>query len=36
VEAVDAEAQNAAVKYLRKAYGCEITTVNELMKKKWT
>jgi len=36
VEAVDTPTQNAALKYLRKAYGCEITTTNELMKKKWT
>jgi len=36
VEAADAPTQNAAIKYLRKAYGCEITTSNELMKKQWT
>jgi len=34
VEAADAPTQNAAIKFLRKAYGAEITTVNELMKKK--
>ena len=36
VEAVDALTQNAALKFLKKAYGCEFTSVNELMKKKWT
>ncbi|MBI5229445.1 cysteine hydrolase [Candidatus Micrarchaeota archaeon] len=36
VEAVDAPTQEAAMKYLRKAYRPEITTSNELMKKKWT
>jgi len=36
VEAVDTPTQDAAIKYLRKAYGCEITTSTELMKKKWT
>jgi len=36
VEAVDASTQNAAIKFLRKAYGCEVTTSTELMKKKWT
>ena len=36
VEAVDASTQKAAIAYLKKAYGCEITTVNELVKKKWT
>jgi len=36
VEAVDAPTQNAAIKFLRKAYGSEITTSRELMKKKWT
>jgi len=35
VEAVDAPTQNAAIKFLKKAYGTEITTVNELLKKKW-
>jgi len=35
VEAVDASTQNAALKFLRKAYGCEITTTNGLIKKKW-
>jgi len=35
VEAVDAPTQDTAIKFLRKAYGCEITTVDELMKKKW-
>jgi len=34
VEAVDAPTQNAAIKFLKKAYGAEITTVNELKKKK--
>lgn len=36
VEAVDAPTQEAAIEYLRKAYGPEITTSKELMKKKWT
>jgi len=36
VEAIDAPTQEAAIKYLRKAYGPEITTSKELMKKKWT
>jgi len=36
VEAVDAPTQEAAIKFLRKAYGPEITTSKELMKKKWT
>jgi len=36
VEAVDAPTQNAALIFLRKAYGAEITTTNELIKKKWT
>jgi len=36
VEAADTPTQEAAIKYLRKAYGCEITTSSELMKKKWT
>lgn len=35
VEAIDEPTQNAAIKYLRKAYGVEITTTKELMKKKW-
>jgi len=35
VEAVDAPTQNAAIRFLRKAYGAEITTTRELMKKKW-
>jgi len=36
VEAVDQRTQEAAIKFLRKAYGPEITTSKELMKKKWT
>lgn len=36
VEAVDAPTQNAAIKFLRKAYGAQITTTKELIKKKWT
>jgi len=36
VEALDASTQNSAIKFLRKAYGCEITTSSGLMKKKWT
>jgi len=36
VEAADAPTQNGAIKFLRKAYGAEITTTDELMKKEWT
>ena len=36
VEAVDAPTQEAAIRFLRKAYGPEITTSKELLKKKWT
>jgi nicotinamidase-related amidase len=36
VETVDAPTQNAAIKFLRKAYGAQITNTSELMKKKWT
>jgi nicotinamidase-related amidase len=36
VEAVDAATHEAAIKFIRKAYGPEITTSKELMKKKWT
>jgi len=36
VEAVDAPTQRAAIKFLKKAYGAEITTSNDLIKKKWT
>ena len=36
VEAVDAATQEAAIKFLRKAYGPEITTSKDLLKKKWT
>lgn len=35
VEAADAPTQQAAMKYLKKVYGCEITTSQKLMKKKW-
>ena len=35
VEAVDESAQKAAIEYLKKVYGCEITTADELLKKKW-
>ena len=35
VEAVDAPTQETALKYLRKAYGPEITTSKDLLKKKW-
>jgi len=35
VEAADAPTQNAAIKFMKKAYGPEITTSKELMKKKW-
>ena len=34
VEAVDAPTQEAAIRFLRKAYGPEITTSKELLKKK--
>jgi nicotinamidase-related amidase len=36
VEAVDAATQEAAIKYLRKAYGPEITSSKDLLRKKWT
>jgi len=36
VEAVDQPTQDTSLKYLRKAYGPEITSSKELMKKKWT
>jgi len=36
VEAVDAPTQKAAIEYLKKVYGCEITTADELLKKKLT
>jgi len=36
VEAVDTPTQEAAIKFLIKAYGAQITTTKELMKKKWT
>ena len=36
VEAVDAPTQEAAIRFMRKAYGPEITTSKELLKKKWT
>ena len=36
VEAVDASTQEAAIKFLRKVYGPEITTSRDLLKKKWT
>jgi nicotinamidase-related amidase len=36
VEAVDASTQKAAITYLKKAYNCEVTTLNKLVKKKWT
>jgi len=35
VEAVDESTQKAAIEYLKKVYGCEITTADELLKKKW-
>jgi len=35
VEAVDAATQEAAVKYMKKAYGPEITSSKELIMKKW-
>ncbi len=34
VEAVDAKTQEEAIRYIKKAYGPEITTSNELVKKK--
>ena len=36
VEAVDAKTQAEAIRFIRKAYGPEITTSEQLMKKKWT
>ena len=36
VEAVDAPTQEAAMKFMRKAYRPEITTSKELLKKRWT
>jgi hypothetical protein len=36
VEAVDAATQEAAIKFMKKAYGPEITTSKELLKKEWT
>jgi len=36
VGAVDASTQEAAIKFLRKAYRPDITTSKELLKKKWT
>lgn len=36
VEAVDAVTQEAALRFMRKAYRSEITTSKELLKKKWT
>jgi len=35
VEAVDAPTQKAAIKFLIKAYGTNVTTSKELMKTKW-
>lgn len=36
VEAVDQPAQDAAIRFMKKAYGPEMTTSKQLMKKKWT
>lgn len=36
VEAVDAKTQEEAIRFIKKAYAPEITTLKELMKKKWT
>jgi nicotinamidase-related amidase len=36
VEAVDSATHEAAIKFIRKAYGPEITTSKELLRKKWT
>jgi len=36
VEAVDQATQETAIKFMTKAYGPEITTAKELMKKKWS
>jgi len=36
VEAVDTKTQEEAIRFIKKAYGSEITTSKELMKKKWT
>lgn len=35
VESVTEEAQKSGIEYLKKIYGCEITTVNELMRWEW-
>jgi nicotinamidase-related amidase len=35
VEAVDAVTQEAAIKFMKKAYGPQITTSKELLKMKW-
>jgi len=36
VEAVNAPTQKAAIEFMKKAYGPDITTSKELMNKKWT
>ena len=36
VEAINEQTQKAALDYLKRVYGCEITRVNEIMKKKWS
>ena len=36
VEAIDAATHEEAIRFMRKAYGPEITTSKELLKKKWT
>jgi nicotinamidase-related amidase len=36
VEAIDEQTQKAALDYLKRVYGCEITRAEEIMKKKWS
>lgn len=36
VEAINEQTQKAALDYLKRVYGCEITTADEIMKRKWS
>jgi len=36
VEAVDEQTQKAALDYLKRVYGCEITKTDKIMKRKWS
>jgi nicotinamidase-related amidase len=36
VEAIDEQTQKAALDYLKRVYGCEITRAEEIMKRKWS